>query len=90
MSVYQIGALGDSEDMLTDKEAKNAIYKDILKLARKYELHTTEIPRQLALFLTPWSVEDGTLTATSELKRHTIENKHIDTIRSLYEEGPYH
>jgi len=33
MSIYQIGALGDSEDMLNDTGVKKLVYKDILKLA---------------------------------------------------------
>ncbi|MXN63592.1 AMP-binding protein [Stappia sp. GBMRC 2046] len=42
--------------------------------------------RAIYLSLSPWTIEDGILTPTLKVKRHAIEKRYEQEIRSLYEE----
>lgn len=50
--------------LLKDETLINLIYQDVLRLADKYKFNSLEIPKNMMLLNTPFSVPDDTLTPT--------------------------
>jgi long-chain acyl-CoA synthetase len=70
------------EDMVTKKEIKDRIWKDVDKMNQRYG--SWERIKQIRLLSSPFTIEGGELTPTMKLKRKVIHAKYAEVIEEIY------
>ncbi len=68
---------------LANPDARRAALRRIKAATSRFPNYG--VPRQVALFREPWSIENGLLTPTLKLKRNVIRQRFHDEIEALYE-----
>lgn len=76
----------DAEDPLSldTRAARQAVLRRVKAAAAGFPNYA--VPRQVRLFLEPWSIENGLMTPTLKLKRGPMRIRFADAIESLYAE----
>lgn len=76
----------DAEDPLSleTRVARQAVLRRVKAAAAGFPNYA--VPRQVRLFLEPWSIENGLMTPTLKLKRGPMRIRFADAIESLYAE----
>lgn len=76
----------DAEDPLSleTRTARQAVLRRVKAAAAGFPNYA--VPRQVRLFLEPWSIENGLMTPTLKLKRGPMRIRFADAIESLYAE----
>ncbi len=76
----------DAEDPLSleTRAARQAVLRRVKAAAAGFPNYA--VPRQVRLFLEPWSIENGLMTPTLKLKRGPMCIRFADAIESLYAE----
>lgn len=76
----------DAEDPLSleARAARQAVLRRVKAAAAGFPNYA--VPRQVRLFLEPWSIENGLMTPTLKLKRGPMRIRFADAIESLYAE----
>ena len=76
----------DAEDPLSleTRAARQAVLRRVKSAAAGFPNYA--VPRQVRLFLEPWSIENGLMTPTLKLKRGPMRIRFADAIESLYAE----
>ena len=76
----------DAEDPLSleTRAARQAVLRRVKAEAAGFPNYA--VPRQVRLFLEPWSIENGLMTPTLKLKRGPMRIRFADAIESLYAE----
>jgi len=75
------------EEYVKDSRVARQILDDMGRFAKKQGLKGFEIVKAVHLSLDPFTVEDGTLTATFKLKRKAAYEKYKDALDALYAAG---
>ena len=76
----------DADDPLSldTRAARQAVLRRVKAAAAGFPNYA--VPRQVRLFLEPWSIENGLMTPTLKLKRGPMRIRFADAIESLYAE----
>ena len=76
----------NAEDLasLQNRAARQAVLRRVKAAAAGFPNYA--VPRQVKLYLEPWTIENGLLTPTLKLKRGPLRARFADDIESLYEE----
>lgn len=76
----------DADDSLSleTRAARQAVLRRVKAAAAGFPNYA--VPRQVRLFLEPWSIENGLMTPTLKLKRGPMRIRFADAIESLYAE----
>lgn len=76
----------DADDPLSldTRAARQAVLRRVKAAAAGFPNYA--VPRQVRLFLEPWSIENGLMTPTLKLKRGPMRIRFADAIESLYDE----
>ena len=76
----------DADDPLSleTRTARQAVLRRVKAAAAGFPNYA--VPRQVRLFLEPWSIENGLMTPTLKLKRGPMRIRFADAIESLYAE----
>ena len=76
----------DADDPLSleTRAARQAVLRRVKAAAAGFP--NDAVPRQVRLFLEPWSIENGLMTPTLKLKRGPMRIRFADAIESLYAE----
>ena len=76
----------DAEDpaSLTARTARQAVLRRVKAAAAGFPNYA--VPRQVRLYLDPWTIENGLMTPTLKLKRGPMRTRFADDIESLYAE----
>lgn len=76
----------DAEDPLSldTRAARQAVLRRVKAASAGFPNYA--VPRQVRLFLEPWSIENGLMTPTLKLKRGPMRIRFADAIESLYAE----
>lgn len=76
----------DADDPLSleTRVARQAVLRRVKTAAAGFPNYA--VPRQVRLFLEPWSIENGLMTPTLKLKRGPMRIRFADAIESLYAE----
>lgn len=76
----------DAEDPLSleTRAARQAVLRRVKAAAAGFPNYA--VPRQVRLFLEPWSIENGLMTPTLKLKRGPMRIRFAEAIESLYAE----
>lgn len=76
----------DADDPLSldTRAARQAVLRRVKAAAAGFPNYA--VPRQVQLFLEPWSIENGLMTPTLKLKRGPMRIRFADAIESLYAE----
>ena len=76
----------DADDPLSleTRTARQAVLRRVKAAAARFPNYA--VPRQVRLFLEPWSIENGLMTPTLKLKRGPMRIRFADAIESLYAE----
>lgn len=76
----------DADDPLSldTRAARQAVLRRVKASAAGFPNYA--VPRQVRLFLEPWSIENGLMTPTLKLKRGPMRIRFADAIESLYAE----
>lgn len=69
---------------LDTRAARQAVLRRVKAAAAGFPNYA--VPRQVRLFLEPWSIENGLMTPTLKLKRGPMRIRFADAIESLYAE----
>ena len=80
--VRELGKDPRAEDILMNKDVRNAALRRIKALTRDFPNYG--IPRNVRLLSEPWSIENGLLTPTLKLKRARIRERYASEINELY------
>ena len=72
------------EDLVSSKDFKMHIYKDLMAVAGQAKLNSLEKPKQITILLDPFTAENEFLTPTQKLKRNFAEGKLKDQIDEMY------
>lgn len=74
----------DADDPLSleTRAARQAVLRRVKAAAAGFPNYA--VPRQVRLFLEPWSIENGLMTPTLKLKRGPMRIRFADAIESLY------
>ncbi|NP_001079665.1 acyl-CoA synthetase long chain family member 1 protein L homeolog [Xenopus laevis] len=75
---------GSYEELCKNKDFKNAILEDLLKLGKEAGLKTFEQVKDIALCSEMFSIENGLLTPTLKAKRPELRKSFKDQIEELY------
>ena len=77
----------DADDSLSleTRAARQAVLRRVKAAAAGFPNYA--VPRQVRLFLEPWSIENGLMTPTLKLKRGPMRIRFADAIESLYAEA---
>nr|XP_055061663.1 long-chain-fatty-acid--CoA ligase 1a isoform X1 [Misgurnus anguillicaudatus] len=78
------GIVGSYTEMCKNKELKNAILEDIIRLGKEAGLKSFEQVRDIALHTEMFSVQNGLLTPTLKAKRTELRQHFRDQIDQLY------
>lgn len=78
----ELGKDPKAENILMDKEVRNAALRRIKALTRDFPNYG--IPRNVRLLAEPWTIESGLLTPTLKLKRARIRERYATEINELY------
>ncbi|XP_070835446.1 long-chain-fatty-acid--CoA ligase 1a isoform X1 [Chaetodon trifascialis] len=78
------GIEGSYSELCNNKDVKNAILEDILRLGRDAGLKTFEQVRDIVLHTEMFSVQNGLLTPTLKAKRAELRNHFRQQIDELY------
>lgn len=78
----ELGKDPESENILMDKDVRNAALRRIKALTRDFPNYG--IPRNVRLLNEAWSIENGLLTPTLKLKRARIRERYHKEIDELY------
>lgn len=73
------------EKVCQSESARQLILQNIDTVAREYGLNGFEIPKEIYLSSTPFSIENGLLTPTFKNKRIQIKRYYSDIIESMYQ-----
>ncbi|KAL3470397.1 hypothetical protein BJX99DRAFT_239596 [Aspergillus californicus] len=73
--------------VLNDTKIKNAVLKDLERVAKKHKLAGYEKVKNCALMIEPFSVENNLLTPTLKLKRPPVVKKYRQLLDLLYEDA---
>ena len=76
----------DADDSLSleTRAARQAVLRRVKAAAAGFPNYA--VPRQVRLFLEPWTIENGLMTPTLKLKRGPMRIRFADAIESLYAE----
>ena len=76
----------DADDPLSldTRAARQAVLRRVKAAAAGFPNYA--VPRQVRLFLEPWTIENGLMTPTLKLKRGPMRTRFADAIESLYAE----
>ena len=66
---------GDFNELCQNSDLKAAIYADMMKLAAEKKLTSLEKPKELTLWPTLCSIENGLLTSTFKMKRNVAKQE---------------
>ncbi|OCT96908.1 acyl-CoA synthetase long chain family member 1 protein S homeolog isoform X1 [Xenopus laevis] len=75
---------GSYEELCKNKDFKNAVLEDLLKLGKEAGLKTFEQVKDIALHSEMFSIENGLLTPTLKAKRPELRKYFKDEIEELY------
>uniref|UniRef100_A0A672ZR98 Long-chain-fatty-acid--CoA ligase n=1 Tax=Sphaeramia orbicularis TaxID=375764 RepID=A0A672ZR98_9TELE len=78
------GIEGSFSELCSNKDIKNAILEDILRLGKEAGLKSFEQVRDIALHLEMFSVQNGLLTPTLKAKRAELRNHFREQIDAMY------
>ncbi|KAL1282571.1 hypothetical protein QQF64_001374 [Cirrhinus molitorella] len=78
------GIEGSYTDMCKNRELKNAILEDIIRLGKEAGLKSFEQVRDITLHMEMFSVQNGLLTPTLKAKRSELRNHFRQQIDQLY------
>ncbi|CAL1601303.1 unnamed protein product [Knipowitschia caucasica] len=78
------GIQGSFAELCSNKEVKNAILEDILRLGKEAGLKSFEQVRDITLHPEMFSVQSGLLTPTLKAKRMELRNHFRDQIDTMY------
>ncbi|XP_031727274.1 long-chain-fatty-acid--CoA ligase 1a isoform X2 [Anarrhichthys ocellatus] len=84
MWIKKKGIEGSYSELCKDKDVKNAILEDILRLGKDAGLKSFEQVRDIALHPEQFSVQNGLLTPTLKAKRTEIRSYFREQIDELY------
>ncbi|KAK9540446.1 hypothetical protein VZT92_002898 [Zoarces viviparus] len=84
MWIKKIGIEGSYSELCKDKDVKNAILEDILRLGKEAGLKSFEQVRDIALHTELFSIQNGLLTPTLKAKRTEIRSYFKEQIDELY------
>ncbi|XP_068582789.1 long-chain-fatty-acid--CoA ligase 1a isoform X1 [Cebidichthys violaceus] len=84
MWIKKKGIEGSYSELCKNKDVKNAILEDILRLGKDAGLKSFEQVRDIALHTEPFSVQNGLLTPTLKAKRTEIRTHFREQIDELY------
>ena len=73
------------EKLLTDAGFKKLVFDDMSRLAVENKLSGLEKPKEIALTLTPFSVDNDILTPTFKLKRNIAREYFKPQINAMYD-----
>ncbi|KAI9886061.1 MAG: Peroxisomal membrane protein pex16 [Watsoniomyces obsoletus] len=82
--------VGGSERLkiaLKDNRVRRAVLKELEKVATRNRFNSYEKIRNVALYLEPFTVENGLLTPTLKLKRPQTAKMFAEDLKRLYEES---
>lgn len=65
-------------------ELIQAVYDDLMKLASSNKFNSLEKPKQIMLFLDPWTEHNDFLTPTMKMKRSVAKDLLANEIADLY------
>lgn len=74
----------DDPASLETRAARQAVLRRVKAAAAGFPNYA--VPRQVRLFLEPWTIENGLMTPTLKLKRGPMRTRFADAIESLYAE----
>ena len=77
-----------NDELMKNAKLKEAVMKDLLRIAGENKFNSLEKPKQLHLLKDMWTIESDMLTPTMKTKRSTAKNRYKDEIEALYKEGP--
>ena len=77
----------EGDDLTKNMKLKEAIHKDLMRIADENKFNSLEKPKQLFLIKDMWTTDD-LLTPTMKTKRNLAKIKYNDDIVALYQEGP--
>jgi long-chain acyl-CoA synthetase len=75
----------EAGDFIENQEIKDWFEKDIKKIST--ELAKFERIKNFKIKRNPFSIDAGEITPTMKIKRRVVEQKYIEAINSMYEEG---
>jgi long-chain acyl-CoA synthetase len=78
----EVGLNPSDEKSLADSRLQNEILKRTRPALKDFPGYAKV--RRVALFLEPWSVENGLLTPTLKVKRQQVLERHAASVESLY------
>jgi len=79
----QHGIKGDFETVMKSKELYEAVMQDLKKQHSKSDLSHLEQLAAVALITSPWTPENGCLTAANKLQRRAVIQNHTDTFEEV-------
>lgn len=74
------------DQCLSSPAFKQAVFDDVMALAVVNKFNSLEKPKNIALILDPWTIEDGMLTPTQKLKRNIAKDRLRPDIDRMYKE----
>ena len=77
-----------NEQFNAEKEFKQEVYDDLIRLAVANKFNSLEKPKQLFLVKDMWTIESDMLTPTMKTKRNIAKQRYLAEIAAMYEAGP--
>mmetsp|Transcript_8854 Transcript_8854/g.9824 ORF Transcript_8854/g.9824 Transcript_8854/m.9824 type:complete len:647 (+) Transcript_8854:3-1943(+) len=74
----------DINALATSQAVKQAVYNDLVRVARAKKMRGFEFIKNIHLEATPWTPETGELTPSMKQKRPILKKKYMDVISALY------
>ncbi len=74
----------DRRELLKQPKVQDLMRQEVM--AKFRDLARFETPKKIGLLVTPFSIEDGTLTPSLKVKRRVVEHRYAELIETLYAE----